>query len=189
MARTASLRRIAALSLGTAAFLALGAGPASAVAITGGCSGTATTLGKNGNTIQQVSAPDPKTGSRSNPVIVDGNGTITYQGDGPVITNNKWYIKVFGITVKSGGKKNGTRQTHTAGQLKVKDYFKIKQPGLYYVEGKFSGTGGSCSGHAWFKVTGSPVGSPLWIAGIVLTGAGAAFVVFAYPWWTRRGAS
>ena len=67
----------------------------------------------------------------------------------------------------------------------MSDWFPIDQPGLYYVEGSYSGTGGECSGDAWFKVIGSPVGSPAWIAGIVFAALGG--VLLALSWPTRTG--
>ena len=98
-----------------------------------------------------------------------------------VITNNSWRVQSYGIPLKSGGGTNDKQDTAKAGDETVKDYLKVPLVGLFEVSGNLTGTGGQCNGSMWVKVNGSPLGTPAWIAGLVLLASGVAIVFFARP--------
>lgn len=150
-----------------------------------GCSGSGTSLNSGGNAIQSATAPNPPS-SESRPLLVDPRGTVSYSGrSGSVITNHSWQIKVDGITVKSGGSPNAARKTVNQGTVKVKDYLPFKMTGLFYVSGSITGSGGTCTGSVWVKVTGSPVGTVAWFAGIAFAVAGVGGLFFSRPTFPR----
>jgi FlaG/FlaF family flagellin (archaellin) len=146
-----------------------------------GCAGNGHSSDANGRLIQSARAPNPPASS-SHPLTVDPNGTVSYSGHtDSVITNHHWYVDVFGIQVKSGGSRNGTHQTSRHGTVKVSSYLPFKITGLMFVKGGISGTGGSCSGSMWIKLTGSPTATVPWFIGIVLTLSGLAGLYFSRP--------
>jgi len=175
------MRRGLVLIVLAAGLCALVAAPAGAVSLDGGCQGQGTSLEADGSQIMTATAPSAEPGTSGNPVLVDYDGTVQYSGSGPLMLNHHWEVKVFGITVKSGGAKNGTHQTSTSGTAVVKDYLPFKITGLYYVSGGISGEGGACSGSAYFKLIGSPVGTLPWIAAIVLIAGGILLGYAALP--------
>ena len=157
-------------------------GPAKApgVALTG-CSGSGTSLSSKGVAVQSATAPNPPS-SESRPLLVDPKGTVSYSGrSSSVIRNHSWSIKVDGLTVKSGSSPNATGKTVNQGTVKVKDYLPFKITGLFYVSGSITGSGASCSGSLWIKVTGSPIGTVPWFAGIALAVVGAGGLFFSRP--------
>jgi len=166
-------------------FIAPAAGAAN---LTGGCQGSATSSDKNGQQLDSVSAPGAG-GTGSNPFLVDVDGTVDYKGSSPtVFHNHSWHVDVFGISVKSGGAKNGTNQSSTSGTEKISDYLPVNAVGLYRVSGGITADEGSCSGSAWVKIAGSPVGTIGWIAGLVTAVLGAAGMVrTAWPLLRRGG--
>jgi hypothetical protein len=154
------------------------------VALTG-CSGSGTSLDSKAVAIQSASAPNPPS-SESRPLLVDPKGTVSYSGrSASLITNHSWQIKLDGITVKSGGSPNATGKTVNQGTVKVKDYLPFKVTGLFYVSGSIAGTGGSCAGSVWIKVTGSPAGTVPWFAGIAFAVAGVGGLFFSRPTFPR----
>lgn len=147
-----------------------------------GCKGSATSKDKGGGTTDTLTAPGPPGSSKDNPFHVDFDGTISYDGSSnAVITDHHWEVRVFGAPVKSGGSKNSSKETASSDTVKVKDYLRIKSPGLYYVSGELKGTGGSCTGNVWVKVDGSPTGTAPWVVGIVFTAGGLLLLFFALP--------
>ncbi len=146
-----------------------------------GCSGNGTSKTPSGALIQSATAPNPPS-SQSHPLLVNPKGTVTYSGrSNSVIRNHSWSIKVDGITVKTGGSANAAGKTVDQGTVKVKDYLPVRITGLFYVSGSVSGSGGSCSGSVWVKVTGSPVGTVPWFVGIVFAAAGVGGLYFSRP--------
>lgn len=181
-----------------AAFLLATAGLAAAQTVSSGanatrvtltnCSGSGTSLSHSGATIQSASAPSGKA-SPTHPFLVAYNGTVPYQGkSAEVITNHHWHVSVFNVQVKSGGSRNSQQEDTSSGTEKVKDYLPVKLTGLFYVSGSISGAGGSCAGAVWVKLTGSPIGSVLWIVGIVLAVIGLLFLAIGRPIYRRMGA-
>jgi hypothetical protein len=155
------------------ACLALSAAPAGAVNLTGGCQGQGTSFDKDHNQIMAATAPSAEPGTSGNPFLVDYDGTVEYAGTGPLMLDHHWEIKVFGIPVKSGGAPNGSHQTAAIGVADVSDYLPFKITGVYYVSGEIHGDGGACSGDAYVKLLGSPVGTIPWIVAIALIVVGS----------------
>ena len=146
-----------------------------------GCSGSGTALTKSGAPLDQATAPSPKA-SRKYPFVVVYNGTVDYQGQSAtLITNHHWHVSLFNIQVRSGGSPNGTHKLTSKGTEKVKDYLPIKLTGLFYISGSISGNGGSCAGDVWVKLAGSPVGSVLWILGLILIVIGVILLFSGRP--------
>lgn len=146
-----------------------------------GCSGNGTSSTSKGAVLQSASAPNPPS-SQSRPLLVDPKGTVTYSGrSNAVIRNHTWRVKVDGLTVKSGGSANASGKSSNQGTVKVNDYLPFKITGLFYVSGSITGSGGSCSGSFWVKVTGSPVGTVPWFAGIVFAAAGIGGLFLSRP--------
>jgi hypothetical protein len=172
------MRRLLCLIALVFAFVALGPAPAGAVNLTGGCQGQGTSFDAEHTQIMAATAPSPEPGTSGNPFLVDYDGTVEYAGTGPLMINHHWEIKVFGITVKSGGSPNGTQQTATIGIADVSDYLPFKITGVYYVEGGIAGEGGACDGDAFMKLVGSPVGTIPWIVavGLIAVGLGLGYV-------------
>lgn len=181
------MRRLAAGAGVVLALLVLGASTADAASLSGGCKGTATSSDKGGNQLSTMSGPG-QGGTKSNPFLVDTDGTVDYSGTTPtVFHNHKWNVDISGVTVKSGGAKNGTNQAGTSGTVQVSDYLPINAVGLYRASGGITAAEGSCSGSAWVKVVGSPAGTIGWIAGLVATVLGAAGIVRTAMPLLRRG--
>ncbi len=175
------MRRLLCITALVAAGLALTAAPAGAVNLTGGCEGQGTSFDADHNQVMAVTAPSPEPGTSDNPVLVDYDGTVEYAGTGPLMVNHHWEVKVFGATVKSGGSANGSRQTSTIGVADVSEYLPFKVTGVYYVSGSISGEGGACSGNAYVKLVGSPIGTIPWIVAIALIAGGVALGYASLP--------
>jgi hypothetical protein len=154
------------------------------VALTG-CSGSGTSLSPKGVVVQSATAPNPPS-SQGRPLLVDPKGTVSYNGrSSVVIRNHSWSIKVDGLTVKSGSSPNASGKTVNRGTVKVKDYLPFKITGTFYVSGSVTGSGASCSGSMWVKVTGSPAGTVPWFAGIAFAVVGVGGLFFSRPTFPR----
>jgi hypothetical protein len=153
-----------------------------------GCSGTGQSVSSSGTTIQSATAPSGSA-SPTHPFLVAYNGTVPYQGKSDaVITNHHWHLSVFGVQVKSGGSRNEKQLDTSSGTEKVKDYLPIRLTGEFYVSGKISGSGGACAGALWVKLTGNPVGSVLWILGVIFGAIGLLILSIGRPVYRRPGA-
>ena len=95
------MRRLFCLIALVAAFVALGAAPAGAIGLTGGCQGQGASFDADHNQIMAATAPSAEPGTSGNPFLVDYDGTVEYAGTGPLMLNHHWDIEIFGITVKS----------------------------------------------------------------------------------------
>jgi hypothetical protein len=181
------MRRLVAGAGLALVLLVLLAPMAAAANLNGGCKGSATSLDGDGNDLDMVAGPGAG-GTKSDPFIVDTDGTVDYEGTSPtVFHDHSWNVDLSGITLKEGGSKNGTNQSGTSGTVKVDDYLPIDAVGLYRVSGGIEAAEGSCSGSAWIKVAGSPAGSLGWIAGVVVTVLGAAGLAVTASPILRRG--
>ena len=175
------MRRVALLITLLLVFAVAFATPAGAVNLTGGCEGSAVSLSEDGDELMAFSAPSDEPGTKGNPVLVDYDGTVSYEGSGPLMLDNSWSIKVGGVEVDSGGDDNAGGDSTTEGVAEVADYLPFEVTGLFYVEGEISGDGGECAGNGYVKLVGSPVGTVPWIAalGLLVVGLGLGF--FAFP--------
>ncbi len=113
--------------------------------------------------------------TRADPFQVDWEGMVSYQGTtGVVIKDYTYQISVFGVpTPLQGGGTNDDENTDGEGSVGVAANSPFRAAGLYHVTGTYSGAGGTCSGSGWFLLTGSPIGTVPWIAGVALTVIGA----------------
>lgn len=158
-----------------------GGGSATAADLTGGCSGTGTSIDASGNVLQEVEAPSSQVGTEGNPILVDFDGQFEYEGQGPVMRDHDWEVRVFGIPVRSDGDPNQRGVNSTKGDIEVGDFLPFEFTGLYWVDGEISGTGGSCSGSGWVKLVGSPLFTLPFFVGSALTIGGGALLFFATP--------
>ena len=156
--------------------------PAGAVDLDGGCEGAAVSSDEDGGVLDEVTAPG-EGGTKSDPFLVDVDGVVAYEGSTPsVFRDHSWEVKVMGIPVKDGGSENADEETTTDDEVQVDDYLPFDAPGLYRVSGSIDpAEGEGCSGSAWVKVAGSPVGTIPWIAGVVFTAGGVALLAWAWP--------
>jgi hypothetical protein len=159
------------------AVLSLAWAPAAgAAALTGGCSGTGISSDSDGSELDQASAPGAGA-TKSDPFLVDPDGTVAWEGTtGVAFHDHSWNVKVWGAKVKSGGSANGDDLVEDGGVEEVSDYLPFDAVGLYKVTGSISAAEGTCKGSGWIKVTGSPVATPAWIAGLVLVLGGGALL-------------
>jgi hypothetical protein len=124
----------------------------------------------------QSGAPDSTV---SDPFKVDWEGSVGYTGSTTVVIKDYTYqVSVFGVpTPIRGGDANDDENTDGDGSVSVSANSPFRVAGLYYVSGGYKGAGGECAGSGWFQLTGSPIGTVPWIAGVVLTVLGALGLV------------
>jgi len=175
------MRRVASVGALVVILLCVLAGPASAAPLDGGCKGTAQSKDDGGGAVDSLAAPDAATGTKDNPFDVEYDGTVVYSGSGPVITDHKWKVGVFGVPVKTGGDENEGKDNTADGTETVKDYLPFRVAGLFYVSGDIKGDGGGCAGSGWVRLKGNPAGTIPWLVGVVALVGGAALLVFATP--------
>lgn len=175
------MRRLAVVCVLVAGLAGVPASPVAAAPLDGGCNGTAASQDSDGRPLDTLAAPDSATGTKSNPFEVEYDGAVTYQGTGPVITDHKWKVALFGVPVKTGGDANADKDNTADGTETVADYLPIRVAGLFYVSGDIKGTGGECTGSGWVRLKGNPAGTVPWVVGLVLVVGGGALLVLATP--------
>jgi hypothetical protein len=134
------------------------------------CTLTVTSTDATGKTIATATAgADDST--MTNPLLVDWDGTVTWQGTSGAnaLKNNSWHVDVFMVpTPLRGGDANDKANKVGNGTTSVRANAPFQFTGLYYVSGEFTGDGGSCAGSGWFKLTGNPASTiPFWIAAVI----------------------
>ncbi len=179
------MRRVLLVSAAMAALsLLIWAAPAAAFPLTN-CTLQAASLKADGSALDSI-ASGANDATQEDPFLVDWDGTITYQGQSDIeMKNNTWSVSVFNIpTPLSGGDDNPEDNRTGSGTVGVSENAPFRITGLYYVAGSLTGSGGTCSGSGWFKLTGDPIGTiPFWFGlGLVLLGAaGLARGVRGHP--------
>jgi hypothetical protein len=125
----------------------------------------------------QGGAPDA---TQQDPFLVDWDGTVAYTGGSNVaMVNNHWGINVFIVPTPLQGGDPNTADTRTGnGTVGVSANAPFRFTGLYYVSGTLTGSGGTCTGSGWFKLTGDPVGTIPFFGGIVVLIVGVLLLVF-----------
>jgi hypothetical protein len=88
---------------------------------------------------------------------------------------------LFSAPIKTGGSENAEGSRKAKGTVEVSDYLPFKVAGLYYVSGSLEGEGGTCAGNLWVKLTGSPIGTIPWIAGLGLAIVGVLGMLASRP--------
>jgi hypothetical protein len=148
------------------------AAPVAAFTLTN-CTLQATALGADGSTIDSIhSGADDAT--QANPFLVDWDGTVSYTGSSQLeMKANSWHVDVFGIpTPLRGGDPNAANSRDGNGTVRVSSNAPFRVTGLYFVSGSITGSGGTCSGSGWLKLTGDPTGTiPMLLAlGLLVLG-------------------
>lgn len=144
-------------------------GPAAAFPLTD-CSLEATALRADGSTIGSVTGGAPDA-TQEDPFLVDWDGTISYSGGSQIaMKNNSWAIAVFGIpTPLQGGDDNPEDDRDGTGSVGVGENAPFRITGLYFVSGSLTGSGGTCAGSGWLKLTGDPIGTLPFFAALLVT--------------------
>jgi hypothetical protein len=162
--------------------------PAGGAAPAGGCSGKATTYDSNGKVIDSATAPGPG-GTASNPLRVDVNGSIAWQGSTTeVLQNGTYKVTASGITIKSGKVTNASGKTSSQGtedlgkrlqKLPVAGWAAktLKLTGTVEVKYTVTGEKGTCSGSVVLQLGDSPTFTPVWFGSVALFGV-ALFMLF-----------
>jgi hypothetical protein len=146
-----------------------------------GCEAQASSTDSDGQPLDTVTASADGS-SQDDPFEVDYDGEVTYSGTSTaVIKNHSWEIDLFSAPIKTGGSDNAQGTRKAKGTVSVSDYLPFKVAGLYYVSGSLEGDGGTCAGNLWVKLTGSPIGTIPWIAGIALAGLGLLGMLTSRP--------
>lgn len=144
-------------------------------AFRGSCTGSA-----NGRNIAGM--------TRSNPLLLKEHSSFAAQGtadfagasDATTVTSEIQIISgLVGVTTSADG---GTGNQWASSSVEVDDYFKFGV-GLYQVDIRVSGAGGSCTATAYVELDGNPLTKPAGIAGTVAVVGGVGSGVRA----RRRG--
>lgn len=148
------------------------ASPVSAFPLTN-CTLQATALGADGKPIDSIKG-GADDATQSNPFLVDWDGTVSYTGAAQVeMKNNSWHVDVFGVPIPLSGRDDNTEDNRDGnGSVGVSANAPFRITGLYYVLGSLTGSGGTCTGSGWFKLTGDPISTiPFFIAlGLLMLG-------------------
>ena len=152
-------RRMLAAGVTAALGVLILAAPVAAFPLTN-CTLQATGLAADGSTIGSIqSGADDAT--QDHPFLVDWDGTVSYKGSSQIeMKNNTWHVDVFGIpTPLSGSDPNTADNRDGSGTVGVSANAPFRITGLYFVSGSLTGSGGTCTGSGWFKLTGDPIGT------------------------------
>ena len=123
--------------------------------------------------------------SQANPFLVDPDGTVNWSGQANIaMASNSWHVDLLGVPVLSGTGSSTSNPATGSGSVSIKSILPFPVAGLYYVSGAITGSGGTCQGDGWFKLTGNPVGTVPFILGLVLLVLG--LLLMAWGW---RGAA
>jgi hypothetical protein len=160
-----------AVLLSALAYLLVGA-PVMAFPLTN-CTLQATSLKADGSTVDAI-ASGAADATQDHPFLVDWDGTVKYSGNSQIaMKDNTWHVDVFGIpTPLTGGDPNAADSRDGSGTVGVSANAPFRITGLYFVSGSITGSGGTCTGSGWFKLTGDPLGTiPFFVAlGILVLG-------------------
>jgi hypothetical protein len=170
-------RSVAAAVLLTASLLLVAAAPVAAFPLSL-CELSLTSTDADGATVDtaQSGANDS---TQADPFLVDWDGSVLYVGTTTnVVKDYNYQVFVLGIpTPIRGGDTNDDENVDGEGSVGVSANMPFRVTGLFKVSGTYEGTGGSCNGSGWFKLTGDPTGTvPFWL-GLVLLAIGAVLEV------------
>lgn len=135
------------------------------------CTLELTSVGAGGATIDTATGGGADS-TQANPFQVDWDGTVEWTGTTgtQTITDSDWSVSVFGIpTPLSGHETNEDETVDGDGTVEVGVNLPLGVTGLFFVSGSMVGTGGSCEGSGWMRLTGEPIGSSLFWLGLILT--------------------
>jgi len=153
------------------------AAPVAAFPLTN-CTMQATALAADGSQLDSITGGAPDA-TQADPFLVDWDGTITYTGGSNIpMVNNTWGVTVFTFpTPLQGGDDNPEDNRTGSGTVGVSANAPFRFTGLYYVSGSLTGSGGTCTGSGWFKLTGDPIGTIPFFGGLGALILGAAMLV------------
>jgi hypothetical protein len=139
-----------------------------------GCTLTLTSKDASGVTVDEARSGRPDA-SQSDPLQAPWGGTVEYEGSTPGVIHDYTYsFSIYGVPTPAGGSSpNDENRAEGDGAVSVGGASTFRVAGLYYVSGRLTGEGGSCSGSAWVRVLGDPAGTIPWFLGIVLVILGA----------------
>ena len=142
------------------------AAPVAAFPLTN-CTLQANSLAAGGAALDSITGGAPDA-TQADPFLVDWDGTITYVGGSNIaMVNNKWGVTVFMFPTPLQGGDDNPEDTRTGdGTVGVSANAPFRFTGLYYVSGSLTGSGGTCTGSGWFKLTGDPVGTIPFFGGL-----------------------
>jgi len=162
---------VRAALLGALAYL-LVAAPVAAFPLTN-CTLQLTALKADGSTIDSV-AGGAADATQEDPFLVAWDGKVKYAGSSQIaMKDNSWHVDVFGIpTPLTGSDANAADSRDGSGTVGVSENAPFRFTGLYYVSGSITGSGGTCAGSGWLKLTGDPLGTiPFFVAlGVLVLG-------------------
>ncbi|MDP1877106.1 MAG: hypothetical protein Q8M17_06070 [Actinomycetota bacterium] len=148
-----------------------------------GCQGSVQSLMADGSSLDSATAPGAG-GTADDPLVIDPDGSIAWEGSTDVaITSGTWSVTVGGVPFRSGDVDNADGDTSGSG---VVDLAGAPDPVQWVlttnaripVEGSMSGPEGTCTASGYLAGTGgSPISSPVFIAGAGLAAFGALGVV------------
>ncbi len=167
---------VGALVLAALGIAALAA-PVAAFPLTN-CTLKATALAKDGSQIDSIEG-GAADATQADPFLVDWDGTITYSGGSNIaMVNNTWGVSVFTFpTPLQGGDPNPQDSRTGSGTVGVSANAPFRLTGLYYVSGSLTGSGGTCTGSGWFKLTGDPIGTIPFFGGLGVLILGLAMLL------------
>lgn len=157
--------------------VALLASPATAFELTPDCRLSVQSFDADGQPLDTATgdADGGEGGTRADPLRVEYDGTVRYEGDSgeQVITDQTWSVDVFLVpSPLRGSGPNEEQETTAEGEIDVSSSLPVRVNGLFYVSGQISGEGGACRGSAWFRLVGDPASTvttvPFWIALVII---------------------
>lgn len=163
--------------------IALLPGSAALAAQAEGCQGSVQSVMADGSPLDSASAPG-EGGTAGDPLVIDPEGSIAWEGStSTAITSGTWSVTVGGVPFRSGDIDNADGDTSGSG---VVDLAGAPAPVRWVlttnakipVEGSMSGPEGTCTASGYLAGTGgSPLSSPVFLAGAGLAAVGALGVV------------
>ena len=139
-----------------------------------GCRLTLTSKDASGGTVDAAQSGTADA-SQEDPLEAQWGGTVEYEGSTESTIHDYTYsFSIYGVPTPAGGSSpNDENRTEGDGAVSVGGASAFRVAGLYFISGRVSGEGGSCSGSAWVRILGDPTGTIPWFLGIALVILGA----------------
>lgn len=175
------MKRIAVMTLSAAlgAFATFGAASPAGAASATGCNGSATSFTDARARLDEAAAPGAG-GTADHPFEIQYDGSVRYNATTQdALQGGTWNVEssVFSF----GGDIGGTNTTQS-GTEQISDHIPFTIPGLYKVKITADAPGKtSCTVEGWIRIIDSPVGTPLWFAGLALIVVGIPLLFFGMP--------
>jgi hypothetical protein len=162
---------------------ALGAATAS------GCSGTAVSFDADGHELDRVAAPGAG-GTSDDPFEVDPEGSVKWEASAsPAVPDDgTWKVETKSTPKLSFGGDGGLDQS--SGTEELKDHLVVDIPligetrvasGKFFVEVVVEGGAVTCTMSGYVEINGSPIGTPIFWAGVILGALGLVLAFTATP--------